>query len=855
MYQVLYKNYLLHDSRTDDYILESPNLIEELNKVSEFTFSIYPNHPYFHNLEFLKPGIEIKKDGLTIFKGRIISDKSDMNNIKQVSCESALAFLLDSIQRPFSFQGSPNNLFYFFVNNHNNQVGAFTKTADISLNPDKIYFKFNENNSLYEQVLTPEVADIVNYYEISGDKVLFIGKVTGANLDNNVYINRSNTDYLNTFDSITEKLIDTIGGYFYESYIGNKIYVNWVDDFTDTVNGITGQIVSTQTIEFGENLIDLITENDANETFSVVIPLGAESEDENGIKQRLTIESVNDGKDYLVNEEALEKYGWVCAPVDNTTWDDITIANNLKSKALEYLNNIGVTLKSILELNALDLNVLDKDISAFKKGEYIEVKSTPHGLSKIYLLTKKETPLNNPENMKVTLGETQNTLTGIQLDSQNDLNNKVQVIYSDYVTNAKLPNLVENSIEESSIIKQLSNQISTTVQTTTKLEGIVNDTVASITSEYKIQGSSDEWSTTFPNRQEGQIVLRRNKTTYVDGTVTYSAEEEITGDPGDTGPQGPQGEPGVQGIQGPPGEAGTSSYFYVRYSANADGNPMTTTPTDNSKYMGVASTTSATAPTSNTDYIWSLIKGADGQSGSPGAAGENGQTSYLHIKYSEDGQTFTPADDTYSEGEKPSAYIGQYVDFTEADSTNFDDYNWYKFTEDIDPTLSNLQNQIDNNSATINNNYQNTIDKMNGLATSESVTQLAQTVETLQTSTEYSINVINETLENGVSKVKTDKGFTFSNDGLDIDETNSPTKFNADTDGITVTDKTGNVDSELLYAGYDSTLLQSIVRTANLLVRTYLMIGNNHVGGDWRMEIVDDPNYGLGIGFFFMGDD
>ena len=169
--------------------------------------------------------------------------------------------------------------------------------------------------------------------------------------------------------------------------------------------------------------------------------------------------------------------------------------------------------------------------------------------------------------------------------------------------------------------------------------------------------------------------------------------------------------------------------------------------------------------------------------------------------------------------------------------------------------MSNLQNQIDNNSATINNNYQNTIDKMNGLATSESVTQLAQTVETLQTSTEYSINVINETLENGVSKVKTDKGFTFSDDGLDIDETNSPTKFNADTDGITVTDKTGDVDSELLYAGYDSTLLQSIVRTANLLVRTYLMIGNNHVGGDWRMEIVDDPNYGLGIGFFFMGDD
>ena len=271
--------------------------------------------------------------------------------------------------------------------------------------------------------------------------------------------------------------------------------------------------------------------------------------------------------------------------------------------------------------------------------------------------------------------------------------------------------------------------------------------------------------------------------------------------------------------------------------------------------MGVVSTTSSTAPTSNTDYTWSLIKGTDGQNGSPGVAGENGQTSYLHIKYSEDGQTFTPADDSYSEGEKPSAYIGQYVDFTETDSTNFDDYNWYKFTEDIDPTLNDLQNQIDNNAAMANNNYQDTLDKMNGLATVESVTQLTNTVQTLQNSTELSINVIEETLANGVPILKTDKGFTFSDDGLDIDETNSPTKFNADTDGITVTDKTGDADSELLYAGYDSTLLQSIVRTANLLVRTYLMIGNNHVGGDWRIEIVNDANHGIGLGFFYMGDD
>ena len=169
--------------------------------------------------------------------------------------------------------------------------------------------------------------------------------------------------------------------------------------------------------------------------------------------------------------------------------------------------------------------------------------------------------------------------------------------------------------------------------------------------------------------------------------------------------------------------------------------------------------------------------------------------------------------------------------------------------------VTKLEGVVDNNAAIANNNYQDTLDKMNGLATSESVVQVTQAVETLQTSTQASINVINETLENGVPVVKTNKGFTFSDDGLIIDETNSPTKSNLDTDGLTIIDKTGGINEELLFSGYDNVLMQSIVRTANLLVRTYLMLGNNHVGGDWRVEIFNDDTYGLGVGFFYMGDD
>ena len=92
-------------------------------------------------------------------------------------------------------------------------------------------------------------------------------------------------------------------------------------------------------------------------------------------------------------------------------------------------------------------------------------------------------------------------------------------------------------------------------------------------------------------------------------------------------------------------------------------------------------------------------KGDQGEQGTAGKNGENGQTTYLHIKYSEDGLTFTPADGDYSIGEKPSAWIGQYVDYIKEDSSNFDDYKWYKFTEDIDETLNEMQNELLNQKA------------------------------------------------------------------------------------------------------------------------------------------------------------
>lgn len=136
-----------------------------------------------------------------------------------------------------------------------------------------------------------------------------------------------------------------------------------------------------------------------------------------------------------------------------------------------------------------------------------------------------------------------------------------------------------------------------------------------------------------------------------------------------------KGEQGPQGIKGVAGADGVSSYFHIRYSQNANGNPMTDSA-ENAVYIGTCSTTSNTAPSSYVLYKWSKIKGdtgSKGEQGIQGPKGSDGQTSYLHIKYSDDGKTFTS-----NNGETPGKYIGTYVDFSEADSAVFNKYSWVK---------------------------------------------------------------------------------------------------------------------------------------------------------------------------------
>lgn len=139
-----------------------------------------------------------------------------------------------------------------------------------------------------------------------------------------------------------------------------------------------------------------------------------------------------------------------------------------------------------------------------------------------------------------------------------------------------------------------------------------------------------------------------------------------------------KGDDGKTPVKGVDYFDGTSSYLWIRYSANSDGSGMTTTPSADTKYIGTATTTTNTAPTAISNYKWSKYVGENG------VPGENG---YIHIAYADSSDGKTGFDTVNGTNKK---YIGQYTDNVKTDSKNPTDYTWSKIKGD-DVTITSTK--------------------------------------------------------------------------------------------------------------------------------------------------------------------
>ena len=267
MYKVYCDSFLLYNDQLQGYEILAPKLEMELNKIGTFEFTIYNTHPNFDRMQRLKSIIQIFQDDFLLFRGRILNDEQGFHNEKKVECESEIAFLVDSIQRPFTFTGTVDELFGQFIENHNSQVGA-------------------------EQQFLLGSCDISDSVTIT------------------------ETGYLTTWESIQKKLVEVYGGYIWIRHEADGIYIDYLKELN---------YLSPQKIEFGKNLLDLKRKTKGEDISTAIIPVG-----ENG----LTIASVNNGVDYVFNQEAVDTYGWIFKVAK---FDEVTDAHELVSKGNEFL--------------------------------------------------------------------------------------------------------------------------------------------------------------------------------------------------------------------------------------------------------------------------------------------------------------------------------------------------------------------------------------------------------------------------------------------------------------------------------------------------------------------------------------
>ena len=363
MYQILCDDYVLHDAVIDELKVIGAKCSLEVNKTGSLTFQIASTHPYYDKIKKHTSEIKLYQDDRVLFCGRVLNDEITFENIKNIECEGELSYFLDSIQRgkEYHLEGGTENVIETYLKDivaiHNSQVDE-RKQFSVGL---------------------VNITDPNNYfYKIS--------------------------NYEDTLTTLTDKLLNNYGGYLVVRHSNGVRYLDYVDELTNVCN---------QTIEFGKNIIDMTRYIKGEDVYTALIPLGATNETsgttntEETYEKRLTISSLPDStdgtinkvNDYVYDSEGVEQWGWIWKV---EKWDDVTVAENLLSKAKDELrNSIDATLT--LDMTAIDLHLLNVDVDRINVGDRIQCISSPHNLNSILIVKSIEIDIDSPENTKIKL--------------------------------------------------------------------------------------------------------------------------------------------------------------------------------------------------------------------------------------------------------------------------------------------------------------------------------------------------------------------------------------------------------------------------------------------------------------------
>ncbi len=438
MYQLKYKNYILYDPRLADekLIVRDPSVKLAVSKAGEMSFTVDAEHPYLSNLRRMSGLVELLDGTFPIYRGRITSDIKDFYGAHKIETEGIMAVLNDSIIPPFNF---PVDF----------EDDTSYKAAAASGNVVEFFFRW---------ILSQHNA------QVTAEQQIKPGVVTVS--DPNNYIASSSEEYATAMTTISDKLL--------KSSLGGNLLIRYEDDGNYLDYYAALPLTNTQTVEFAENLLDLSSETDGADIYTAILPEG---------KDGLTIGNMPDGDltDDLVksgkiiySKSGVATYGRITRHIK---WDDVTVDTNLREKAKAALADNGLSMPETITCKAVDLG-WQEGIQHFRVGRMTALVSTPHGYSASYPLMELAPDILDPSNTQITLGATQRTYTGSQIDAARNVGNRIES------TRKELTDRVDGSA---------SQVILATQQQITDLQHNVNSIILSALENYVETGDFNSY--------------------------------------------------------------------------------------------------------------------------------------------------------------------------------------------------------------------------------------------------------------------------------------------------------------------------------------------------------------------------
>ena len=332
-----------------------------INTIDSFTFNILPNNEGYNLIKDLKTLVEVNniKTNKNEFRGRVLIQTPKMNSsgllTKSITCESELGYLMDSVQEHGEYHDiTVRGFLELIIDNHNKKV--------------------------------------------SEDKHFTVGVVEV--IDNNDSLYRY-LGYDKTLDTIKDKLIDRLGGELRVRHENGIRYLDYLQSI--------GEKKDTE-IVLARNLITIEQERDNSEIITRLVILGPKLEDS---EERLTVASINNGLNYIDDEEAISEFGIIA---DTVTFDDVNIVENLLSKGKDYLKENN-KIKKKHKINALDLSLIGLDVASFEVGNTYRVINPLMNIDEDLRVIEKTLDINSPQSSSLSIGDKFEDIKDYQLDN------------------------------------------------------------------------------------------------------------------------------------------------------------------------------------------------------------------------------------------------------------------------------------------------------------------------------------------------------------------------------------------------------------------------------------------------------